>query len=153
MIKICKICGTEFEAKSNRACYCSDECKKEGRKISKQEINKRYYEKNKEYDYNKWNRLNPDEANKWNRLNPDKANKWNRLNPDKSNKWNRTIEGKTYDIERMRTKREHNKQFCGGDIQLDNNGNPKLMMGTSDEKGLNKKQMNDRNEKFKNLFR
>ena len=131
MIKICKICGTEFEAKSNRACYCSDECKKEGRKISKQEINKRYYEKNKEYDYNKWNRLNPDEANKW----------------------NRTIEGKTYDIERMRTKREHNKQFCGGDIQLDNNGNPKLMMGTSDEKGLNKKQMNDRNEKFKNLFR
>lgn len=129
MIKTCKICGEEFEAKSNRACYCSDDCKKEGRK-------------RKNYDNNKWNKLNPD-----------KSNKWNKLNPDKANKWNKSIAGKTYAIERMRTKRKHNKQFCGEDIQLDNNGNPKLMMGTSDEKGLNKKQMNDRNEKFKNLFR
>ena len=48
MIKKCKICGTEFEAKSNRACYCSPECKA----IAQKEINKRktakYYENNKE---------------------------------------------------------------------------------------------------------
>ena len=61
MIKKCKICGTEFEAKSNRACYCSPECKA----IAQKEINKRktakYYENNKEkrkeqfkeYDENK----------------------------------------------------------------------------------------------------
>ena len=139
MIKICKICGTEFEAKSNRACYCSDECKKEGQK----EINHKKYLKRKDegYDYNKFNRLNPD-----------KANKFNRLNPDKANKWNKSENGIINNIFNKRDKREHNKQFCGEDIQLDNNGNPKLMMGTSDEKGLNKKQMNDRNEKFKNLF-
>ena len=76
MIKKCKICGTEFEAKSNRACYCSDECKKEGRK-------------RKNYDNNKWNREHTFESNKFNRLNPDKANKFNRLNPDKANKWNK----------------------------------------------------------------
>ena len=86
MIKKCKICGTEFEAKSNRACYCSDECKKEGEKIIEHE---RYLKrKEKGYDFNKFNRLNPDKANKFNRENPDKANKFNRLNPDKANKWN-----------------------------------------------------------------
>lgn len=64
IIKKCKICGTEFEAKSNRACYCSDECKKEGEKISKQKRNKKYYEKNKlkGYDYNKWNKKQLEDA-------------------------------------------------------------------------------------------
>ena len=73
MIKKCKICGEEFEAKSNRACYCSDECKKEGRK-------------RKNYDNNKWNREHTFESNKFNRLNPDKANKWNKEQLDDANK-------------------------------------------------------------------
>ena len=86
MIKKCKICGTEFEAKSNRACYCSDECKKEGRKAT----NRKEYLKRKDegYDYNKFNRLNPDKKNKWNREHIFESNKFNRLNPDKANKWN-----------------------------------------------------------------
>lgn len=86
MIKKCKICGTEFEAKSNRACYCSDKCKKEGRKAiikknntknidkikewnkynpEKRKINNhKYYLKNKEngYDYNKWNKNQIEDA-------------------------------------------------------------------------------------------
>jgi len=140
IIKKCKICGTEFEAKSNRACYCSDECKKEGGKIIEHE---RYLKrKEKGYDFNKFNRLNPD-----------KANKFNRLNPDKANKFNKSEKGIINNIFNKRDKRKYNNQFCGEDIQLDNDGNPKLMIGTSDEKGLNKKQMDDRNEKFKNLFR
>lgn len=28
MIKKCKVCGKEFESKSNRAIYCSDKCKR-----------------------------------------------------------------------------------------------------------------------------
>ena len=151
MIKKCKICGTEFEAKSNRACYCSDECKKEGRKRKNYDTNK--WNRLNPYKKNKWNREHPFESNKWNREHPFESNKWNREHPFESNKWNKSYKGRLYHIKRMRKIRKYNKLFCDGDIQLDNNGNPKLMMGTSDEKGLNKKQMNDRNEKFKNLFR
>ena len=43
IIKTCPICGAKFEANSNRAKYCSNECRKEARK----EINKRYYESHK----------------------------------------------------------------------------------------------------------
>ena len=128
IMKKCKICGTEFEAKSNRACYCSDKCKKDGeRKIEHERYLKR---KEEGYDFNKFNRLNP----------------------DKANKWNKSEKGIINNIFNKREKRKNNKQFCGEDIQLDNNGNPKLMMGTSDEKGLSKKQMDERNKKFKNLF-
>ena len=38
MVKICKVCGELFEAASNSAAYCSDECKatvRENRKKSK----------------------------------------------------------------------------------------------------------------------
>lgn len=48
--KICPICGTEFTPKSNNAKYCSDKCRKTGRKVSRKnwELKTDYREKQKE---------------------------------------------------------------------------------------------------------
>lgn len=48
--KICPICGTEFTPKSNNSKYCSDNCRKIGRKVNRKkwELETDYREKQKE---------------------------------------------------------------------------------------------------------
>ncbi|MEM5568227.1 hypothetical protein AAF695_05625 [Aerococcus viridans] len=55
MIKQCTICGNDFEATTNNAKYCSDACKKKGRKLSQREwrANHKGYFKEKMIAYRK----------------------------------------------------------------------------------------------------
>lgn len=51
MIKKCKICGNEFETKSNRALYCSDKCKRASiRKKEKPRLIKRQKDMSRDKD-------------------------------------------------------------------------------------------------------
>lgn len=112
-IKKCKICGTEFEAKSNRACYCSDECKAIGQK----EINKRKNDKRKEYlkmKNKEWNDNNKEYRKELNK-------KYYKNNKEKMKKQFK---------ENDENKREKNKGL--GKI-LDKHGNPIIALGTSKE--------------------
>lgn len=112
-IKKCKICGTEFEAKSNRACYCSDECKAIGQK----EINKRKNDKRKEYlkmKNKEWNDNNKEYRKKLNK-------EYYKNNKEKMKKQFK---------ENDENKREKNKGL--GKI-LDKHGNPIIALGTSKE--------------------
>ena len=44
MIKVCAICGKEFEANHGRCKYCSDDCKR----IAKHQNNRKWYQNHKE---------------------------------------------------------------------------------------------------------
>jgi hypothetical protein len=78
VIKTCKICGREFDAKGNAKC-CSSECSKINRKNSNRESDR------------KWRENNPDKYSesqrKWYENNRDKvcesSRKWQQNNPDK----------------------------------------------------------------------
>ena len=113
IIKKCRICGEEFEAKSNRACYCSDECKAIGQK----EINKRKNDKRKEYlkmKNKEWNDNNKEYRKELNK-------KYYENNKEKMKKQFK---------ENDENKREKNKGL--GKI-LDKHGNPIIALGTSKE--------------------
>ena len=150
-IKKCKICGTEFEAKSNRACYCSDECKAIGQK----EINKRKNDKRKEYlkmKNKEWNDNNKEyrkELNKkWNDNNKEYRKELNKEYYD-NNKEKRKKQFKEND----ENKREKNKGL--GKI-LDKHGNPIIALGTSKEEQEYKYNIEETSKNkidaFKDLF-
>ena len=140
MIKKCKICGTEFEAKSNRACYCSPECKA----IAQKEINKRktakYYENNKEKRKEQFKKYY--ENNKEKRK--EQFKKYYENNKEK-----RKEQFKEYD----ENKREKNK---GLRKTLDKHGNPIISLGTSKEEQEYKYNIEETSKNkidaFKDLF-
>ena len=65
LTKYCIICGKAFYTENHRAKYCSDECKKEGRKRARQ----------------KWEAKNPDYMKKWNEEHPDYKKEWTQEHP------------------------------------------------------------------------
>ncbi len=104
VIKICKICGKEFDAK-RRALTCSPECSK----INEQNYNKEYYENNSEYykeyylnnyeHYKEYRDNHRDEKREYDKEyrenNPDKVResirKWYKNNPDYSHNYNKKL--------------------------------------------------------------
>ena len=111
-IKACKICGKWFVAKG-RAEICGDDiCKKGKKKLNN--INEYQRQKAKNYDYNKFNRANPDKKNKWNRENQDKSNNW-------------VLNGGRAEL------RARNSGACQGDMVLDKNGKPRVALGSAEE--------------------
>ena len=81
VLKICVVCGAEFEARGRAIC-CSPACSRERKKETKR----------------KWNKANPDKVNEYRR-------KWREANPDKVNEYN-----KQYYAENKEYKKEYNKQ-------------------------------------------
>lgn len=111
-IKSCKICGKWFVAKG-RAEICGDDiCKKGKKKLNN--INEYQRQKVKGYDYNKFNRKNPDKKNKWNVENQDKSNNW-------------VLNGGRAEL------RAENSGACQGDMVLDKNGKPRSALGSKEE--------------------
>jgi len=60
LTKVCPICGTEFKTDNYRAKYCSDECKKQGRRLTSA----------------KWRESHPDYIKDWMDKHPDYQKEW-----------------------------------------------------------------------------
>ena len=91
VIKTCKICGKEFDAKGSDKC-CSSECSKENKRKNKKEWRKANPEKQREYN-RKWREANPEKKRKtnrkWREANPDYEKKRYEANPEYRREFNR----------------------------------------------------------------
>lgn len=66
LTKNCIVCGKAFTTDNYRSKYCSDECKKEGRKRTRQ----------------KWLDSNPDYMSKWRASHPNYGRNWRATHPN-----------------------------------------------------------------------
>jgi hypothetical protein len=110
VMKKCKICGKEFEARGAAKC-CSPECSKKN---------------NREY-HRKWREANPEkkrESNrKWREANLEKAReserKWREVNPEKKREFNRKWreDNPEYDAQRMQNEVSKLCEQYNGDLE------------------------------------
>lgn len=109
VMKKCKICGKEFDAKGRQVC-CSDECKKENIKIKNRKASKKYYRKNPEY-YKNWYSENKEDRKEY-------YKHWYSENKeDKAKYWEKYF--------------NRNNGLVGGDERKDKHGNIISILGSS----------------------
>lgn len=104
VMKKCKICGKEFDAKGRQVC-CSDECKKINRKMNLKKSYDKYYENNKEDRkeyYKKYYENNEEEKKKYNQK-----------------YWEKYF--------------QRNDGLVGGDMQKDKHGNIIIKLGSDND--------------------
>lgn len=77
VMKKCKICGKEFDAKGRQVC-CSDECKKENKLRNNRKAFKKMHENG--YNFNKYNERKSEEASEQFNLLKDEKNSSLRIN-------------------------------------------------------------------------
>jgi len=124
VMKKCKICGKEFDAKGRQVC-CSDECKKENIKIKNRKASKKYYKKNPEY-YKHWYSENKEDRKEYYKhwYSENKEDKkeyykhWYSENKeDKAKYWEKYF--------------NRNNGLVGGDERKDKHGNIISILGSS----------------------
>lgn len=118
VIKKCKICGKEFDARGSTV-TCSSEC----RKINKREYQREWQNKNPEY-MKKWHENNPEYMKKWYENNPEYDKQRYINNRDKFLKWekeyrlNNPDKVRKNDYRKKKRKVEHLISEFDGDIDV-----------------------------------
>ena len=124
VMKKCKICGKEFDAKGRQVC-CSDECKKENIKIKNRKASKKYYRKNPEY-YQDWYSENKEDRKEY-------YKNWYSENKEDRREYykNWYSENKEDKIKYWEKYFNRNNGLVGGDERKDKHGNIISVLGSS----------------------